>query len=48
MALPVQHGQTIHGMEVPNGYSVVGVEQIVSDDYGRLELDIPGGDGEKH
>ncbi|CAO2152660.1 unnamed protein product [Urochloa humidicola] len=26
MALPVQLGQTNHGMEIPNGYYVVGVE----------------------
>jgi hypothetical protein len=48
-ALPVIPGGTIHGRQVPPGYSVVTVEQKVeaSGQNQKLELDFVGGDGEK-
>jgi hypothetical protein len=46
MALPVQARPTFHGSEVPAGYSTVSVEEVVAG-YEDLELDHPGGEGEK-
>ena len=34
-------------MDIPTGYASVCVEQIVDAQYEGLELDFPGGDGEK-
>jgi hypothetical protein len=47
-ASPVIPGGTIHGRQVPPGYSVVTVEQIVKADgqNEKLELDFVGGDRE--
>lgn len=46
-ALPILPGQTSHGMEIPLGYARVDLEQIVDSQYEGLELDLPGGDGER-
>jgi hypothetical protein len=48
-ALPVIPGGTIHGRQVPPGYSVVNMEQIVEagGQNKKLELDFVGGDGEQ-
>ncbi|RLN07716.1 transposon protein, putative, CACTA, En/Spm sub-class [Panicum miliaceum] len=48
-ALPVIPGGTIHGMPVPQGYSIIAVEQIVEagGKNENLELDFVGGDGEQ-
>jgi hypothetical protein len=47
-ALPVIPGGTIHGRQVPLGFSVVTVKQIfeVGGQNEKLELDFVGGDGE--
>jgi hypothetical protein len=34
-------------MPIPPGYASVSVEKICQPDFEELELDIPGGDGEK-
>lgn len=46
-ALPILAGQTSHGMEIPPGYASVGVEQLADSQYEGLELELPGGDGER-
>jgi hypothetical protein len=48
-ALPVIPGGTIHGRQVPPGYSVVTMEHIVEagGQNEKLKLDFVGGDGEK-
>nr|TKW10006.1 hypothetical protein SEVIR_6G139700v2 [Setaria viridis] len=46
-ALPILAGQTSHGMKIPPGYASVSVEQLVDSQYEGLELDLPGGDGER-
>ena len=40
-------GRTSHGMQIPPGYASVSVEQICLPKFEDLELEIPGGDGEK-
>jgi hypothetical protein len=35
-------------MPIPPGYASVSVEKISQPDFEELELDIPGGDGERH
>ena len=45
MVSPMQPGQTVHCREIPNGFALVEVEQVVST-YNDMELEIPGGDGE--
>jgi hypothetical protein len=40
-------GQTSHDMPIPPSYASVSVEKICQPDFEELELDIPGGDGEK-
>jgi hypothetical protein len=40
-------GQTSHGMLIPPGYASVSVEEICQSQFEDLELDIPGGDGER-
>jgi hypothetical protein len=40
-------GQTNHDMLIPPGYTSVSVEEICQSQFEDLELDIPGGDGEK-
>jgi hypothetical protein len=40
-------GQTSHVMPIPLGYASVSVENICQHDFEELELDIPGGAGEK-
>jgi hypothetical protein len=49
LALLMIPGGTIHGRQVPPGYSVVTVEQIAEADgqNKKLELDFVGGDGEQ-
>jgi hypothetical protein len=39
--------QTSHGMLIPPGYASVSVEEICQPQFEDLELDIPGGDGER-
>jgi hypothetical protein len=39
--------QTSHGMLIPPGYALVFVEEICQPQFEDLELDIPGGDGER-
>jgi hypothetical protein len=41
-------GQTSHNMPIPPGYASVSVEKICQLDFEKLELDVPGGDGERH
>jgi len=41
-----QPGNVYHGQEIPDEYARVGVE-LVPTDWKTLELDIPGGDGER-
>ena len=45
-ALPNPAGASYHLGGIPQGYARVGVDQVVPL-YANLELDIPGGDGEK-
>ena len=45
-ALAQMPGRTSHGMQIPPGYASVGLEEV-HPDYNDLELEIPGGDGEK-
>jgi hypothetical protein len=40
-------GQTSHGMLIPPGYASIFVEEICQPQFEDLELDIPGGDGER-
>jgi hypothetical protein len=40
-------GQTSHGMLIPPGYALVSVEEICQPQFEDLELDIPGGEGER-
>ena len=40
-------GQTSYGMLIPRGYASVAVEEICDPQFEELELEIPGGDGEK-
>jgi hypothetical protein len=40
-------GQTSHVMSIPPGYASVSIERICQHDFEELEIDIPGGDGEK-
>jgi hypothetical protein len=40
-------GQTSHDMLILPGYASVSVERICQPDFEELEIDIPGGDGEK-
>jgi hypothetical protein len=40
-------GQTSHDMLIPPGYASDSVEKIYQPDFEELELEIPGGDGEK-
>jgi hypothetical protein len=40
-------GQTSHDMLIPPGYASVSVEDICQSQFEDLELDIPGGDGER-
>ena len=40
-------GQTRHGMLIPPSYASFGREEICDQRFEDLELDIPGGDGEK-
>jgi hypothetical protein len=42
------HGQTSHDMPIPPGYASVSVERICQPNFEELEIDIPGGDGERH
>ena len=43
--VPIQSG-TIHGMQIPEGYARVMVDQVERG-WEDLDLEIPGGDGEK-
>ena len=45
-ALPNQSGASYHLGGIPAGYARVGVDEVVPL-YANMELDIPGGDGEK-
>ena len=45
-ALPNQSGASYHLGGIPAGYARVGVDEVVPL-YANLDLDIPGGDGEK-
>jgi hypothetical protein len=40
-------GQSSHDMPIPPGYASVSIERICQPDFEELEIDIPGGDGEK-
>jgi hypothetical protein len=40
-------GQTSHDTLIPLGYALVSVEVICQPQFEDLELDIPGGDGER-
>jgi hypothetical protein len=40
-------GQTSHDMLIPPSYASVSVEEICQPQFEGLELDIPGGDGER-
>ena len=44
---PSMEGQKYHGNDIPGGYAKVGVDRV-ADDWGDLELEMPGGDGEKY
>ena len=44
--MPTQLGDVYHGQQIPPGYTRVGVEQVCQG-CEMLELDIPGGDGER-
>ena len=46
MASPTNTTKTYHGGQIAEGFAVVSLDQIV-DGYEELELDIPGGEGEK-
>ena len=45
-AMPTQPGDVYHGQQISPGYTRVGVEQVCQG-WETLELDIPGGDGER-
>src|SRR6185437_16235939 len=45
-AMPTQPGDVYHGQQILAGYTRVGVEQVCQG-WDTLELDIPGGDGER-
>ena len=45
-AMPSQSSDVYHGQEIPAGYAKVGVKEVCSD-WKTLELNIPGGDGER-
>src|SRR6185369_9069305 len=45
-AMPTQPGDVYHGQQILAGYPRVGVEQVCQG-WEMLELDIPGGDGER-
>ena len=45
-AMPTQPGDVYNGQQIPPGYTRVGVEQVCQG-WETLELDIPGGDGER-
>ena len=45
-AIPTQLGDVYHGQQIPPGYTRVGMEQVYQG-WETLELDIPGGDGER-
>jgi hypothetical protein len=40
-------GQTSHDMLIPPGYASISVEEICQPQFEDLEIDIPGGDGER-
>jgi hypothetical protein len=44
--MPTQPGDVYYGQQIPAGYARVGVEEVCQG-YEELELDIPGGGGEK-
>ena len=44
--MPTQPGDVYHGQQIPPRYTRVGVEQVCQG-WETLELDIPGGDGER-
>jgi hypothetical protein len=39
--------QTNHDMPIPPDYTSVSIERICQPDFEELEIDIPGGDGDK-
>ena len=45
-AMPTEPGDVYHGQQIPPRYTRVGVEQVCQC-CETLELDIPGGDGER-
>ena len=45
-AMPTEPGDVYHGQQIPPRYTRVGVEQVCQG-WETLELDIPGGDGER-
>ena len=47
MALAHLPGCTSHGMQIPPGYISVGVKEVDDPQINNIELDIPGGDGER-
>ena len=46
MASPPNTSKTYHGGQIPDGFAVVSLDQIV-EGYEQLEMDMPGGEGEK-
>ena len=44
--MPTQPGDVYHGQQIPAGYTRVGMGQVCLG-WEILELDIPGGDGER-
>jgi hypothetical protein len=41
-------GQTSHNKPIPPAYALVSIQKICQPDFEEIELDIPGGDREKH